>query len=80
MKKVLCLIVLLALPADLLGQHWNAFRSDNGRSGMTSVNVESAKLELAWQWKSPLPPNPAWDGPARWDAFAQIRDLPAMRR
>ena len=36
-------------------------------------------MELAWIWRSPLPPDPAWDGPARWDAYNLIRDLPAMR-
>ncbi len=80
MKKVMCLIVMLAIPVDLAGQQWNTFRFDNGRSGVTSEDFEPARLELAWQWKSPLPPSSAWDGPARWDAFSRIRDLPAMRQ
>ena len=69
--------------ADLSSGHaetWPTFRHDSARSGFTSVSFDASRLEEAWSWKSHLPPTPAWDGPARWDAYARISDLPAMRQ
>lgn len=73
-------VATLVLTNSVAGQQWKTFRSDSARSGATNAEIEANRLELAWQWSSPVPPNPAWDGPARWDAYAQIRDLPAMRQ
>jgi outer membrane protein assembly factor BamB len=80
MKYILFVIAFLLFPCLGLAQQWQTFRADNARSGSTDVVFKPDCLELSWQWKSPSPPTPAWDGPARWDAFSQIRDLPAMRQ
>ena len=58
---------------------WPTFRKDAGRSGYAATALEAPRLQQQWTWSSPQLPLPAWDGPARWDAYATIRDLPAMR-
>ncbi|MCH2181498.1 MAG: PQQ-binding-like beta-propeller repeat protein [Mariniblastus sp.] len=60
-------------------QSWTTYRADNARSGNAEAQLDCSKLAPAWSWQSPVAPDPAWDGPARWDAYAKIRDLPAMR-
>ncbi len=83
-SKITLLIVLLvsafAVHPSASAQQWPAFRNDNARSGYVNSELSVARLEPAWQWKSDVPPDPAWDGPARWDAYNLIRDLPAMRQ
>ncbi len=74
----LCWLVLFALP--LSAQQWPTHRGDNARSGIATEAFDCSRLELAWKWQASTPPETAWDGPARWDAFAAIRDLPAMRQ
>ncbi len=59
---------------------WPVYRGDNSRAGFVSAELQTKKLEPKWQWTAEVPPQPAWDGPARWDAFAELRDLPAMRQ
>ena len=59
---------------------WPVYRGDNSRAGFVSAELQTKKLEPKWQWTAEIPPQPAWDGPARWDAFAELRDLPAMRQ
>ena len=80
MKYILFVIAFFLYPCLGVAQQWHTFRADNARSGSTDVAFKAECLELSWQWKSPSAPTPAWDGPARWDAFSQIRDLPAMRQ
>lgn len=58
---------------------WPAFRVNASRGGYVARPIYAASLEQVWQWQSPLPPEPAWDGPARWDAYNLVMDLPAMR-
>ncbi|MEM7453234.1 MAG: PQQ-binding-like beta-propeller repeat protein [Planctomycetota bacterium] len=65
---------------QLTAQVWPAFRHDNARSGSVDAQLDASRLELQWTWQSEVPPQPAWDGPAQWDAYNLIRDLPAMRQ
>ena len=58
---------------------WPTHLHDNRRSGFTTEQLETGALAVAWHWTSPHPPQPAWSGPARWDAFARRHNLPAMR-
>ena len=80
MKHILLMMIVTLLSGSAFGQQWPSFRNDNARSGYTDVDIRPAGLSQVWKWKSELPPDPAWDGPARWDAFSEIRDLPAMRQ
>lgn len=85
MKTILSRLVISCL-VGILGwttvqaQQWPTFRHDHARSGLVQSKIEASRLELTWSWKSLVPPDPAWDGPARWDAYAGIRELPAMRQ
>ncbi len=58
--------------------HWPTFRHDNRRSCTTADRL-SLPLKRAWRWCSPTPPDPAWTGPAKWDAFSGNDGLQSMR-
>lgn len=58
---------------------WPVFRHDAERSGYTPDGIKAEQLQTAWVITSPQPPRPAWPGPARWDAYANIRGLRSMR-
>ncbi|REJ95048.1 MAG: methyltransferase domain-containing protein [Planctomycetota bacterium] len=58
---------------------WPTFRHDNYRSGHTEENLDAAKLAVDWTWQSPHPPQPAWHGPAKWDAYNDIPRINSMR-
>lgn len=81
MKTFCCLFATVCcLASNLPGQIWPTYRNDFGRSGFVQADFDPGMLQPLWNWKSPVPPEPAWDGPARWDAFAALKDLPAMRQ
>ncbi len=58
---------------------WPTYQHDVRRTGFTEERIEPSELALLWTWRSPHPPQPAWAGPAKWDAYAKRRDLPSMR-
>lgn len=58
---------------------WPVWQHDVRRSGFSTEDIKPARLVSDWQWQSSFPPQPAWHGPAKWDAYARIRDLPSMR-
>ncbi|MCP4451944.1 MAG: PQQ-binding-like beta-propeller repeat protein [Planctomycetes bacterium] len=77
MKKTMILIIAcLTLPA--VAQDWPTYRHDNQRSGTTESTL-TLPLDRAWQYVSPAPPQRAWAGPAKWDAFAALSDQRSMR-
>lgn len=83
-KKVLpllCLMAALASPEcdELVAGDWPTWQHDNRRSGFSSEQIDAVRLTEEWVWQSPFPPQPAWHGPAKWDAYANLRDLPSMR-
>jgi outer membrane protein assembly factor BamB len=57
---------------------WPTYRHDNRRSGVTPAAL-AFPLKLAWTYTSPAPPRAAWTGPAKWDSYANLRDLKPMR-
>ncbi|NOX53427.1 MAG: PQQ-binding-like beta-propeller repeat protein, partial [Planctomycetes bacterium] len=74
--------VLLLTVCWTVGTHaedWPAYRHDNRRSGCTTESFGTEGLKLRWAWRSPIPPQPAWYGPAKWDAYADVRGLRSMR-
>lgn len=76
----LSLIGWLSCAASLASaEDWPTFRHDVQRSGVTSERLLATRLEKVWEWQSGGFPNPAWAGPAKWDAYAGIRDLRSMR-
>ncbi len=67
------LAAVLCLP--ILGDDWPVHSHDNLGSGRTGEKLAAAKLREVWVYEAPFPPQPAWDAPARWDAYASIRGL-----
>ncbi|MCF7975459.1 MAG: PQQ-binding-like beta-propeller repeat protein [Phycisphaerae bacterium] len=77
MKKYM-VIILACLTVPTLAQDWPTYRHDNQRSGTTGT-VLTLPLTRVWQYVSPAPPQRAWAGPAKWDAFAALSDQRSMR-
>ncbi len=81
-RSVFALLALIAAasaaaePAS--SADWPTYRADNRRSGVTP---EPLRLPLApvWTYTAPTPPQMAWTGPAKWDAYANLRRLESMR-
>jgi len=73
-----CLLALVSI-ASARADDWPAFRHDNRRSGRTDEAFDAKSLRREWVWQSPAPPQPAWAGPAKWDAYAGLRGLRGMR-
>ena len=60
-------------------EDWPTYQHDSQRSACSGENLAAAGLRPDWVYRSPGPPRPAWDGAARWDAYAGIRPLKSMR-
>jgi outer membrane protein assembly factor BamB len=71
--------ILLAFVCQLgLADDWPTFRHDNRRSSVTAAAL-AMPLETSWVYRAPAPPQTAWSGPAKWDAYASNADLQSMR-
>ena len=57
---------------------WPTYRHDNRRSGVTDERL-TLPLERTWCYTSPALPQPAWTGPAKWDAFSGNSGLQSLR-
>ena len=57
---------------------WPTYRHDNRRSGVSREELEFP-LRERWVWQSPQPPQTAWSGPAKWDAYSGNSGLQSMR-
>ena len=57
---------------------WKTYRHDNRRSGVTASSL-NFPLTSKWVHRSPLPPQMAWTGPAKWDAYSGNSGLQSMR-
>ncbi|MCE5278955.1 MAG: PQQ-binding-like beta-propeller repeat protein [Planctomycetaceae bacterium] len=58
---------------------WPTYQHDNRRSGKTHATLNAGSLAQAWTWQSPQPPQPAWSGPAKYDAYRIVKPLRSMR-
>ncbi len=70
---------LIWVAATVRADDWPTFRHDNRRSGLTAESLDVPALTLQWVARGDHPVEPAWPGPAKWDAYAYIRDLPSLR-
>lgn len=61
-----------------VASEWTTYRHDNRRSGVTTSKL-NFPLSLKWVYRSPLPPQMAWTGPAKWDAYSGNSGLQSMR-
>ena len=57
---------------------WPTYRHDVRRSGVTTESL-TLPITMAWVRKSSQPPQAAWTGPAKWDAWAGNDGLQSMR-
>ncbi len=73
------LALTLAVCCPVAAEDWPTYRHDNRRSGVTAEAISPGALEEAWVYRAPAPPQPAWHGPAKWDAYAGIENLRSMR-
>jgi len=53
-------------------EDWPTYRHDNARSGRTSQTLVLDRLHEQWVWHSAQPPQTAWAGPAKWDAYGSV--------
>ena len=58
--------------------NWQTYRHDNRRSGVTTADLDFP-LKTRWAYRSPQPPQMAWTGPAKWDAYSGNSGLQSMR-
>lgn len=82
-KRLACLLIVGLLMSvgsfhSAFGQDWPTYRHDNRRSAVTKEQIR-LPLRQAWHYSSPGPPQTAWPGPAKWDSYANIKDLKSMR-
>lgn len=52
---------------------------NNQRNGITGEQLAAAGLTQAWVWSSAAPPQPAWAGEARYDAYQMVSGNKSMR-
>ncbi|WP_339733803.1 PQQ-binding-like beta-propeller repeat protein [uncultured Gimesia sp.] len=57
---------------------WPTYQHDNRRSAVTSDKL-ILPLQQIWMRQSESLPRPAWARPAKWDAYAEVKGLQAMR-
>ena len=58
---------------------WPTYQQNNRRNAHTDESLDVPQLTIQWTWTSSALPDPAWSGPAKWDAYAGIRGLRSMR-
>lgn len=79
MHARLLLLSVLTFVAQAAQADWPTLQHDSRRTGATSESLPTALLSPDWVWQSPAPPQTAWAGPAKYDAYAFHRNLPSMR-
>lgn len=72
----LTLVISFAVTASLHAE-WTMYRADVRRSGVTTDGLTFPLKEI-WKRNAP-PPDQAWTGPAKWDAYSGNSGLQSMR-
>ena len=78
-KRFFLFLSMPLIVAEQVAADWPVWQHDNRRTGSTKDPVPTENLSLDWTWQSPSPPQTAWAGPAKYDAYAFHRNLPSMR-
>ncbi len=76
MKRVIAFVLMMSSTG--FGEDWPTYQHDNRRSGVTSESL-TFPLREEWRYESPVPPQTAWAGPAKWDAWSPNEGLQSMR-
>lgn len=74
MKQLAPTLLLLICQAPAAAEDWPTFMHDNARSGVTTDQL-ALPLSRAWDFTTPLPPQPAWPDAARADLYSKVFDL-----
>ncbi len=77
MRLVLTGIVVIMAADHVRAEDWPTLQHDNRRSCVTSEHL-NLPLQMLWELR-PDPPRTAWAGPAKWDSYANIVNVKAMR-
>lgn len=70
---------LVACTPVARAEDWPTYRHDNQRSAVSNENLGTPMVAPRWIYSSPTPPQPAWEGPAKWDAYSTQANLKSMR-
>ncbi len=68
------LLLAATLGTSLFATDWPTYRGDYARSGVSPDALPANPTE-AWVWNSPQPPQPAWQGEAKWDGYNKVFDM-----
>ncbi len=60
-------------PGSLLANDWPTFRLNAQRNAFSSAQIDPSRLVSTWIYQAKHPPSPAWHGPAKWDAYNDVR-------
>ncbi len=74
MKPFSSLLCLLGTLASIQATDWPTYRGDYSRSGV-STDPLPPRLAEAWSWQSIHPPQPAWQGEAKWDGWNKVFNM-----
>lgn len=69
----------IALSPLAVAVDWPSHMGNNQRNGITTEQLNAAALTEVWTWSSPAPPQPAWAGEARYDAYQMVHSNKSMR-
>lgn len=67
-------ILLSACCATAVAEDWPTYRHDNARTGISTETL-ALPLAPAWDYVTPLPPQPAWPDSAKWDGWSKTYNL-----
>ena len=76
LSALLCFLTS-ALPTR--ADDWPAFRHSSSRNAVTLESLPTGLPYVRWEHQPAQAPSPAWYGPAKWDAYANLAGLHSMR-
>jgi outer membrane protein assembly factor BamB len=77
-KLLTPLLTVLGCLAMARAADWPTYRGDYSRSGV-SPDPLPPRLTESWSWQSVHPPQPAWQGEAKWDGWNKVFDMKARQ-
>ncbi len=63
----------MAVTGQAMEGDWPTARLNPQRNAFSNQQVQASQLEKTWVYRSSNPPRPAWHGPAKWDAYGDVR-------
>jgi len=80
LKPYLSLVIAASCcGAVLASSDWPTYLQNSGRNAYVSATLQPCDIEQLWELSSPSAPRPAWYGPAKWDAYSNLKGLHSMR-